>query len=87
MPKVRRKPPFWRRGKPHPKHDIACLRPENRPRGQRFETIQDARAESERSEKLLRSFPGGNNELAEFLQECSGGIRLWLPRFAGVPGR
>jgi hypothetical protein len=73
MPKVRRKPPFWRRGKPHPKHDIARLRPENRPRGQRFETIQDARAESERSEKLLRSFSGGNTELAEFLQECRAG--------------
>ena len=49
---------------------ISLLRPENRPRGQRFETLQDARAESERSEKLLRSFSGGSRELAEFLQEC-----------------
>jgi hypothetical protein len=73
MPKVRRKPPFWRRGKPHPKYDIVLLRPENRPRGQRFETLQDARVESERSEKLLRSFSGGNKELAEFLQECRAG--------------
>jgi hypothetical protein len=29
--------------------------------------------ESERSEQLLRSFPGGNKELAEFLQECRAG--------------
>ena len=73
MPKKRQKPPFWRRGKPGPKYDIARLRPENRARGQRFETIQDARAESERSEQLLRSFSGGNKELAEFLQECREG--------------
>ena len=67
MPK---KPPFWRRGNPAREYDITLLRPENRPRGQRFETLQDARAESERSEKLLRSFSGGSRELAEFLQEC-----------------
>ena len=58
-----RKPPFWRRGRPNPKHDIVRLRPENLPRGERFETLADARAESERSEKLLRSFSGGSKEL------------------------
>src|SRR4029079_140924 len=73
MPKKRRKPPFWCRGEPHPKYDIARLRPETSPSGQRFETLEDARAESERSEKLLRSFSGGNRELAEFLQECREG--------------
>jgi hypothetical protein len=73
MPKVRRKPPFWRRGKPDPKYDIVRLRPKDRPKGDRFETVADARVESERSEMLLRSFSGGNEELAEFLQECRGG--------------
>jgi hypothetical protein len=73
MPKKRRKPPFWCRGEPHPKYDIARLRPENSTRGQRFETLKDARAESARSEKLLRSFSGGAKELAEFLQECREG--------------
>jgi hypothetical protein len=73
MPKVRRKPAFWRRGKPDPKYDIVRLRPKDRPKGDRFETLQDARAESERSEKLLRSFSRGSKELAEFLQECRAG--------------
>jgi hypothetical protein len=67
------KPPFWRRGKLHPKHDIVRLRPENRPSGERFETLADARAESERSEKLLRSSSRGSKGLAEFLQECRAG--------------
>ena len=33
----------------------------------------DARAESERSEKLLRSFSRGSKEIAELLQECRAG--------------
>jgi len=73
MPNKRRRVLFWRRGKPDPKYDIVRLLPENRPRGERFETLQDARAESERSEKLLRSFWRGSEELAEFLQECRAG--------------
>jgi len=73
MPKERPRVVFWRRGEPDPKHDIVRLLPENRPRGERFETLQDARAESERSEKLLRSFWRGSEELAEFLQECRAG--------------
>ena len=52
---------------------IARLRPSSKPKGQRFETSADAREESERSEELLRSFSGGNKELAEFLQECRAG--------------
>lgn len=67
------KPPFWRRGDPRRQHDIALLRPADKPKGQRFETSADARAESERSERLLRSFADGNKELAEFLQECRAG--------------
>jgi hypothetical protein len=73
MAKSRRQPPFWRRGKPKPEYDIALLRPATQTRGERFETLADARAESARSEQLLRSFPGGNKELAEFLQECRAG--------------
>jgi hypothetical protein len=65
--------PFWRRGKPGHKYDIALLRPADRPRGERFETSQDAREESERSERLLRSFSGGSKTIAEFLQECRAG--------------
>jgi hypothetical protein len=73
MPKKRRKPPFWRRGDPDRQYDIAMLRPRDGPKGARFETVQDARAESERSEQLLKSFSGGSRELAEFLQECRDG--------------
>src|SRR5947208_13711987 len=73
MPKVRRRPPFWRRRNPARQYDIALLRPKDGPKGERFETVQDARAKSARSEQLLRSFSGGNRELAEFLQECRAG--------------
>jgi hypothetical protein len=73
MAKDRRKPPFWRRGTPKPQYDIALLRPANRPKGQRFETPEDAREESERSERLLRSFSGGNRDIADFLAECRAG--------------
>jgi hypothetical protein len=73
MGRDRKKPPFWRRVEPNPKYDIAVLRPAKLPKGQRFETLADAREESERSETLLRSFPGGSREVAEFLQECRAG--------------
>jgi hypothetical protein len=73
MLKKRRKPPFWRRGNPDRQYDIALLRPKDGSKGKRFETVQDAREESARSEQLLRSFSGGNKELAEFLQECRAG--------------
>ena len=64
----RKKPPFWQRKSPSRRHDIAVLRPECLPRGRRFETIADARRESERSQRLLAS---GVN--AEFLAECRAG--------------
>jgi hypothetical protein len=72
MAKNRQKPPFWRRGKPDPKYD-ELLRPADRARGKRFETLADAQEESERSEQQLRSFTGGSKELAELLQECRAG--------------
>jgi hypothetical protein len=73
MGQERKKPLFWRRTKPNSEYDIAVLRPANMPRGKRFETPQDARAESERSEKLLLSFSGGSTVIAEYLQECRDG--------------
>jgi hypothetical protein len=82
----RRKNPFWRRGKPKPKHDIALLRPADEPKSQRFETLADAREESERSEKLLRSF-AGNSVLAEYLQECRAGDYECNNTFCPICGR
>jgi hypothetical protein len=73
MGQKRRKPPFWCRSKRNIKYDIAQLRPANMPRGQRFETLADARRESERSEKLLRSYYPGSKLIAEYLQECRAG--------------
>jgi hypothetical protein len=73
MGQDRKKPPFWRRQEPSPKYDIAELRPANMPRGQRFETLEDAQIESERSEKLLLSFAPGNKVIGEYLQECRDG--------------
>jgi hypothetical protein len=86
MGQKRKKPPFWRRGEPSPKYDIAVLRPANMPRGQRFETLVDARKESERSEKLLRS-SGGASVLAEYLQECRAGDYECNKTFCPICGR
>jgi hypothetical protein len=73
MGQERKKPLFWRRNKPKPKYDIALLRPAKLRKGERFETLADAREESERSEKLLRSFSTGSNVIREYLQECRDG--------------
>jgi len=73
MGQERKKPLFWRRNKPKPKYDIALLRPAKLRKGERFETLADAREESERSEKLLRSFSTGSNVICEYLQECRDG--------------
>jgi hypothetical protein len=87
MGQERKKPPFWRRGKPNPKYDIAVLRPAKMPRGQRFETSADAREESERSEKLLLSFSGGNRVIGEYLQECRAGDYECNKTFCPICGR
>jgi hypothetical protein len=73
MGQERRKPLFWRRGKPNAKYDIGVLRPAEMAKGKRFETLADAREESERSENLLRSFSTGSKVIAEYLQECRDG--------------
>jgi hypothetical protein len=86
MKQLRRKRSFWRRGKPKPQHDIALLRPEGAPKGQRFETLPDAREESARSEKLLRSF-AGTSVLAEYLQECRAGDYECKKTFCPICGR
>jgi len=69
----RTKSPFWRRKEPRQCYDIAVLRPRALPKGHRFETAQDVRYESERSELLLRSFPGHSRGLAKNLCACREG--------------
>jgi hypothetical protein len=64
----RRVHPFWRRNGPAAKFDIAKLRPKTLPRGDRFETLNDVRRESARSEELLDAYR--NNDLSVFLKEC-----------------
>jgi hypothetical protein len=73
MAAKQQKPPFWRRNKPLPKYDIVLLRPKNKAKGERFETVADAWKESERSEALLLSFSGGNRVIGEYLRECRAG--------------
>jgi hypothetical protein len=73
MGQERKKSPFWRRNKPLPKYDVVLLRPKNKRKGERFETLADAREESERSEKLLLSFSSGSKVIGEYLQECRDG--------------
>ena len=46
--------PFWHI-KPAPQYDISRLKPPNLAKTKRFETLEDARTESERSERLIRS--------------------------------
>jgi hypothetical protein len=87
MGQERKKPPFWRRGKPNPKYDIAVLRAAKMAKGERFETPQDARAESERSEKLLRSFSRGSKVIGEYLQECRDGYYECNKTFCPICGR
>jgi hypothetical protein len=87
MGQKRQKPPFWRRGEPNRKYDIALLRPAHLPVGRRFETLADARKESERSEKLLRSPAGRASVLAEYLQECRSGDYHCNKTFCPICGR
>jgi hypothetical protein len=81
------KPQFWRRGKPSAKYDITLLRYAKLPKGKRFETLSDARAESGRSEKLLRSFSAGSKVIAEYLQECRAGYYECNKPFCPICGR
>jgi hypothetical protein len=68
------KPLFWRRKIPPAKYDISLLRSATLPKGKRFETVQDARKESKRSEALLRSTANGNLDLAKTLSDCRKGL-------------
>jgi hypothetical protein len=63
---------YWRRRQPAKAHDIALLRPPSLPAGKRFETVEDAAAESTRSENLLRR-GRARRHLIEYLAECRGG--------------
>lgn len=66
------KAPFWRRQPPKRRHDITLLRPSSLPKRKRFESMADAKAESARSETLLRTVAGGE-VYADFLSECRAG--------------
>ena len=68
----RTKLPFWRRLSPRKKHDIALLRPSTLPKKDRFESLTDTKAESERSERVLRAIPAGQI-YADLLSECRDG--------------
>jgi len=72
MASRRRKRQFWRRTDPAAQFDIAKLRPKTLPRGNRFESLNDARRESARSEELLDAYRRKNG-LSVFLKECRGG--------------
>ena len=61
----RHKPLFWRRNAPIAIYDIAKLRPKMLPRGERFETVSDAKRESVRSQALLSGMAYGT-----YLQDC-----------------
>ncbi len=69
MPNRRRLLPYWRRTIPCAKFDISKLRPPKLPRGDRFETQSDARAESIRSEAALACNQPSSNH-GTFLREC-----------------
>lgn len=61
----RQRKAFWRRAKPKANHDITILKPRTLKKGKRFETRQDARNESERSQALL-----GEGDAADLLADC-----------------
>jgi len=63
---------YWRRHKPSKAHDITVLRPPTLPVRKRFETAEDAAAESARSEVVLKA-GGAPRYLIEYLAECRAG--------------
>jgi hypothetical protein len=68
MTRKRYRPPFWRQKNPLPQHDITKLLPQDLEKGDRFETIDDVKIESERSELLFKRSSG--RKLATNLQDC-----------------
>jgi hypothetical protein len=85
MAASRRKLPFWRRGTLRAKLDITKLRPKHLARGKRFETLDDVREESVRSEELLDAYRPDNAQ-SIYLRECREGYyhcdRTYCPRCA-----
>jgi hypothetical protein len=73
MPGKRKQSPFWRRRKPSPRYDIALLRSEELPKGQRFETLKDAEHESDRSRALLGAKKNGQEWVMDELEDCRNG--------------
>jgi hypothetical protein len=73
MGTVREKAKFWRRGEPITIYDIGVLRPAHLEKKQRFETLDDTRAESRRSERLMQPGDGSVSWAAQMLHECRMG--------------
>jgi len=72
MAAPRRKRPYWRRSLPRKKYDIKKLRPKTLPRRERFETLQDAKNESLRSQSVLDGRRAGG-DLGDYLEDCRHG--------------
>lgn len=72
MAEPRRKPPYWRRSLPRKKYDIKRLRPEILPRRERFETQEDVKKESRRSQSVLDGRQDGGG-LGDYLEDCRQG--------------
>jgi hypothetical protein len=87
MTEKRIKRVFWRRRWLNQKFDIAALRPENLPKGRRFETIEDATAESERSEARLRGIDGKDRFLPVLLHNCRHGDNRCDQPYCPICGR
>ena len=61
---------WYRRYKPQPENDIRRLLPKSLVRGQRFETLDDCRAERDQRIEELRKPKYQNERLAEHLADC-----------------
>ena len=85
MKSARAVEPFWRRDKPSKHRDIVFLRPRALAKGDRFETVGDAVAESRRSQRELQTTTAGF-EIGRILFECRDGYyqcgQTYCPRCA-----
>jgi hypothetical protein len=85
MAQPRRKLPYYRRTVPAAQFDIAELRSKSLPRGERFETLNDARQESLRSAAQLAAQRRGG-PYGVYLEDCLDGHydceKTYCPRCA-----
>src|ERR1700689_3279051 len=73
MKQARRKPVYWKRQHPPASFDIAKLRPQTLPRGERFETLHDACEESARSQAILAGNRWSRTYFGSYLRDCCEG--------------